>query len=645
MPEKYGETLYTMLRLMCDTVPDMIWAKDIDDNYMFVNQAICDNLLSATDTDEPIGKNDMFFARRQRESQPDNPEWHTFGELCQDSDHITIEADKPMQFYEYGNVKGNFLYLDVRKAPLYDKTGKVIGVVGSARDITEERKKELERRMLSQAIEQAGESVIITNKQGSIEYVNPSFTKITGYSAEEVLGKNPRVLKSGNQKEEYYQRLWGTISKGDTWQGTVVDRRKDGSQYPALMTISPITEDDGEITHYVGIQQDMTSHELLDEKFRQAQKMEALGTLVGGIAHDFNNMLAGITGNLYLAKKKVGDFPDVVKKLDTVEHLSFRASDMIKQLLTFARKGSVEMKPFGLTSFMKEISKMNEASVPENISFHCEFCCDELVVKGDATQLQQVLMNLINNARDALAGVDDPAISLKIEEFKADENFIDNHPGLTGNLFAHLIVSDNGSGISDAEQVHIFEPFYTNKEVGLGTGLGLSMAYGAIQSHHGVIEVDSSPGKGSMFHIYLPIVKENKVDVICEYLADAASGNGEWILIVDDNADVRNTSREVLEEIGYQVLEASDGLEAIAQFTANKDTISLVIMDVVMPRLSGTKAIDRIQKLRSDIKVIFATGYDKDETLKSEMPSDEYAILSKPYNIVTLSQMIRKQLD
>jgi len=645
MPERFGETLYSMLRLMCDTVPDMIWAKDIDDNYLFANQAICDHLLSAKDTNEPVGKNDLFFAKRQRESQPDNPEWHTFGELCQDSDHVTIEAGKPMQFYEYGNVKGKFLYLDVRKALLYDKTGKVIGVVGTARDITEERQKELERRMLSQAIEQAGESVLITDKQGTIEYVNPSFTAITGFSAEEVIGKNPRVLKSGNQSKKYYERLWSTISKGETWQSAIVDRRKDGSQYPALMTISPIMEKDGEITHYVGIQQDMTSHELLEEKFRQAQKMEALGTLVGGIAHDFNNMLAGMTGNLYLARKKVADFPDVVKRLDSVEELSFRASGMIKQLLAFARKGSVEMKPFGLNSFMKEISKLSETSVPENITFHSKFCHEELVVKGDATQLQQVLMNLINNARDAVAGVADPVISLKIEGFEADEGFINHHPEMDASLFAHLVVSDNGSGIDEIQKKHIFEPFYTNKDVGLGTGLGLSMVYGAVQSHHGVIDVVSTPGSGSSFHIYLPLIEEKAIADSSEDRGEIVQGRGEWILIVDDNADVRTTSREVLENMGYQVLEASDGLEAIEQFRAHEHTVSLIIMDVVMPRLGGVQAAGRIKKRCPDTKIIFTTGYDKDETLTSEMPSDEYVVLSKPYHVVTLSLMIRKQLD
>ncbi len=506
-------------------------------------------------------------------------------------------------------------------------------------------KAEKNLQILSSAVEQAGESIVITDAKGEIEYVNPAFTKITGYTSEDVLGQNTKILKSENQTDEYYQKLWETITSGKIWYGEVVDRRKDGSQYPALMSISPIMDQHGKMSHYVGIQQDMSSHEILEDKFRQAQKMEALGTLVGGIAHDFNNMLAGITGNLYLVKKKVASFPDVIKKLDNVEELSFRASDMIKQLLLFARKGRVDMKPFGLTSFIKEVSKLSVASVPESINFRSSFCNDELVVKGDATQLQQVVLNLLSNARDAVAGQSDPIISLKIEAFEADERFIETYPDIHDRLFAHLIVSDNGTGINDVDKTHIFEPFYTTKEVGLGTGLGLSMVYGTIQSHHGVINVEGTLGEGTSFHIYLPLLQEKKIDVNAELLTEAVSGQGELILIVDDNVDIRRTSKEVLESIGYKVLEAADGLEAVEQFIAHQNTIALIIMDVVMPRLGGAQAVERIRLLRSDVKVIFITGYDKDDTLKSEMPLGEHLIFSKPHNIVKLSQAMRELLD
>jgi PAS domain S-box-containing protein len=540
---------------------------------------------------------------------------------------------------------GETIICEWYNTPLVQDEENVIGVYSLVSDISDRQRQHNELSKLKQAIEQTGESVVITDKDGIIEYVNPSFTRITGYGTEEVLGKNTRILKSGIQTVEYYKKLWSTITGGKIWHGSVMNRRKDGSQYPAIMSIAPIFDDDGQITHYVGIQQDMTDHEVLEEKFRQAQKMEALGTLVGGIAHDFNNMLAGMTGNLYLAKKKVADRPDVLKRLNTVEELSYRAAEMIKQLLAFARKDTVEMKPFGLTSFIQEVSKLNKASIPENISFHSKFCREELVVKGDATQLQQVLMNLLSNAHDAVSDVPEPKISLTIDEFEADEHFLTTHSEVEGRLFAHLVVKDNGTGINDEDKEHIFEPFYTTKEIGVGTGLGLAMSYGTIQSHGGILEVESTPGEGSSFHIYLPLLEEKKIDVESEELNEAVSGNGELILVVDDNADIRTTSTEVLESLGYRVLEASDGLQAVDIFASNQNEIALIIMDIVMPRLGGVQAVERIKALCPDTKVIFASGYDKDETLKGEMPSDEDVMLSKPYNVIKLSQVIREQLD
>jgi len=222
------------------------------------------------------------------------------------------------------------------------------------------------------------------------------------------------------------------------------------------MSIAPIFDNNHKITHYVGIQQDISEHKLLEDKFRQVQKMEAMGTMLGGIAHYFNNILAGITGNLYLAKKKTSDNPDGVNKIERVEKLSFQASDMIKQLLTFARKGGLEVKPFGLTTFIRETSKLYESSIPENIRFTQQVCCKELFIKGDTTQIQQVILNLINNAREAVSDISTPKISLVLSEFEADYKFRLAHSNVGGKLFAHLALHDNGVGISGKPPPLIF---------------------------------------------------------------------------------------------------------------------------------------------------------------------------------------------
>ncbi|PJA31570.1 MAG: hybrid sensor histidine kinase/response regulator, partial [Zetaproteobacteria bacterium CG_4_9_14_3_um_filter_53_7] len=546
-------------------------------------------------------------------------------------------------FFKHMLAGGEVKDVEVHSGPIH-WNGKQF-LYSTIHDVTVRMKAEEELRKLSQAIQQAGESIVITDKQGAIEYANPAFTKITGYEVAEVIGKNPRILKSGRQNSAFYEELWKTVMRGQVWKRPLVERRKDGSLYPAMMSIAPIMDENHEITHFVGIQQDMTEYQELESKFRQAQKMEAIGTLVGGIAHDFNNMLGGITGNLYLAKKKLTDFPDVVKRLQAVESLSYRASDMIKQLLMFARKGVLEMRPFGLTSFIKEVSKLNEVSIPENITFSSQFCQNELVVNGDATQLHQAIINLLNNARDAVASVPEPQISLAIDEFEADDDFILMHPSIHARLFARLTVSDNGCGISEAEQEHIFEPFYTSKEVGVGTGLGLAMVYGAVESHGGVLEVESKPGAGSSFHIYLPLLEEKAAVVLQECSDAVVGGQGELILIVDDNADIRNSTREVLESIGYRVMVAFDGMDAVEKFTAHGKDISLVLMDVVMPRLGGVTAAERMRTLIPLIRIIFTTGYDKDQALKHEMPSKDFLILSKPCHVEMLSRVIREQLD
>jgi len=520
-----------------------------------------------------------------------------------------------------------------------DPDGKPLRMTGIEMDITKRKEAEGMLRTLSRAIDQAGESVIITDAQGIIEYVNPSFTRITGYTDEEVLGKTPQVLKSGKQNKEYYERLWSTISIGKVWHSAVVDRRKDGSEYHALMTISPILNN-GQITHYVGTQQDMTEYEALEEQFLQAQKMESLGTLVGGIAHDFNNMLAGITGNLYLAKKRASELPDVVEKLDTIESISFRAADMIQQLLSFARKSRVEIKPFPLTPFIKETLKFLHSSIPENITVHQNIGIDPLLINGDSTQLHQVLMNLVNNARDALECADNPCITIKLNAFHADDKFDETHPDLNAGEYAHLSVEDNGEGISESAIGHLFEPFFTTKEQGKGTGLGLSMVFGAVQTHQGAIDVESKIGQGTTFHVYLPLLESAEIEP-APMEQEAAEGRGELILLVDDQESIIDMGQKVLASLGYKVLTATNGQQAIEMYQAHADEIDLIIMDVVMPIMGGSQATQIIRQINPQVKIIFSTGYDKG----AQAHMENETVIAKPFPIIQMSYLIRQQLD
>ena len=518
-------------------------------------------------------------------------------------------------------------------------------VLAHARDVSERKLAEEKLHRFSQALEQSGEAIMITDAEGNIEHINQAFTEITGYTEEEALGQNPRILKSDQQGARFFEKMWSTIEEGHVWQGKVVNRKKSGDLYPAMLSISPIKNSAGEIANFVSVQQNLEQFEALEAQFHQAQKMEAIGTLVGGIAHDFNNALAGITGNLYLAKRKVADLPDVVARLESVEKLSFRAAATIQQLLAFSRKGIVRMAPITIAAFLKEVVKLQQATIPENIAVLLEIEESGMHVKGDVNQLQQVVMNVINNAYDAVAGIDDPSITISLHKFLSDDRFLEKNPELTADEYVAIEVKDNGCGIEQEHLAKIFEPFFTTKEIGKGSGLGLSMVYGTVHSHGGTVNVESEPGVGSTFTIYLPVLESDAAFELASESGEVAEGHGETILFADDNETVLETGRDVLEGLGYKVLVATDGQEAIDEYRKHENKIALVILDVVMPRKGGAEALKGIREINPDARVLFATGYDKLSALADKKAISAEAIITKPFAVSKLSQIVKQLLE
>ena len=512
-------------------------------------------------------------------------------------------------------------------------------------DMTAHYRYESKIKKLSSALEQAGESIIITDKEGIIEYVNPSFATMLGFPEEEAIGKKPLILQSGLHNKTFYHEMWHDISHGKVWQGRVIDRKKNGDLLPILMTISPILDDDKHVINYIAIQKNLKEYEDLEEQFYQAQKMEAIGTLVGGIAHDFNNSLAAITGNLYLAKQSCAAVPDALNRLDKIDALAFGAADMIKKLLAFSRKGTLQMSPLDIATLLKDVIKLNRASVPEHINLTHQIADDVMIVHGDPNLLQQVLINIINNARDALAHTEKPLLSISLDRFNVDDAFSEKHPKTTSESMACISICDNGSGIHKEDLTHLFEPFFTTKAVGKGTGLGLAMAYGAIQSHNGVIEISSELNKKTCFQIYLPLLQNDHIEDGAPTSNQVALGHGETILFVDDNQTIITSGKDVLESLGYNVIIAQNGLDAIAAYEKYKNEIDLLILDVVMPKMGGPEALQAIQKINPNIKAMFSTGYDRSQTLQKGICIQKEAVINKPFSIPELSQAIRKILS
>ena len=615
-------------RSLIENAADGIFIADLSGRYIDVNSAGCSML--GFERDEIIGKTIMDLIPPEEVQRLD------------DSKDEMQKGDTNLS--EWSLIKKDGSYLPVEVSANILPSGQWQAFV---RDISERKQIEEKIRKLSQAIEQSGEAIAITDADGTIEYVNPAFCAVTGYSEQEVLGGNPRILKSGSQDVRFYEKMWHTIADGQIWQAKVINKKKSGELYPAMLTISPIKNEQGEITNFIGLQQNLEKYEELEAQFHQSQKMEAIGTLVGGIAHDFNNNLAGITGNLYLAKKAARDMPDVVKRLDSVEKLSFTAAATIQQLLAFSRKGIVEMHPLSISSFLKETIKLNQVSLPENISFQLQVNDTDMQVKGDINQLQQVLMNLINNAYDAVRECEAPSIQVQLDRFKADESFTRQHEEAHEGEYACISITDNGTGIKAEHIEHIFEPFFTTKEPGKGTGLGLAMVYGAVKTHGGLVHVESSQdeNRGTVVQVYLPLLAAGESVNLTAGNDEVVDGHGETILLVDDNETVLETGRDVLEGMGYKVLTAEDGLQAIEIYRSHMAEIDLIILDVVMPNLGGVEALKAIRDFNPDVKAIFATGYDKLSTLSADKHKITEKVISKPFTISILSQAIRQVLD
>ncbi|MDX8381448.1 MAG: PAS domain S-box protein [Ghiorsea sp.] len=522
-----------------------------------------------------------------------------------------------------------------------DEQGHVIRVLGTIQDVSKEREQSEQLRLLEKAIASVNESILITDAKGVIVYVNSAFLLTTGYSTQEAVGKTPSILNSKMQTGIFYEHMWSTLLEGKPWAGRVLDRRKDGTIFPSFLSIATIFDASDEITHFVAVHEDLTSKEAMQKKLNQTQKMEAVATLVGGIAHDFNNILGGLVGNLYLIRMKNIEDVALVARVENMEKSILRASKMIQQMMTFSRTDVTEMRPVDLGSFIKEIHKLTEASVPENIKFRVDTSLGkDCWVDADATQLQQVLLNLISNAKDALENKDVGTISISLDHNQPPYALLGKHLELDHKAgWYRISCVDNGCGISEEDKGHVFEPFFTTKVVGKGTGLGMAMVYGAVESHRGLIDIQAADGGGTEVQIWLP-KRIDKVIHLEEESLLHVDGRGKTLLLVDDDQQLRSVLSEILRENGFFVLQAFDGDDAVRMYKENIKKISVVLMDVVMPNKGGVMAAKKIRELTPNMPIIFQTGYGEKTEVAAAAAVPGSQALQKPVHMQKLLKAI-----
>ncbi len=509
-------------------------------------------------------------------------------------------------------------------------------------DISLRKESESERERLMSAIEQAGEAIIITDSRGTIQFVNPAFEQTTGYSRDEAVGKTSRIIKSGNHDEQFYRNLWDTISDGRIWEGRMVNKRKDGTLYTEESTISPVRDAAGRIVNYVAVKRDITEQLQLSAQLQQAQRLESVGRLAGGVAHDFNNMLGVILGHAELAMMQCNPSEKVHGHLKVIQDSAHRSADLTRQLLAFARKQTVAPKVLDLNDSVSGMLKILMRLIGEDIHIAWLPGRNLWPVKMDPSQIDQILANLCVNARDAIEGVG--KVTIETKDIAFDEEYCAMHQGFIQGDYVMLAVSDDGCGIDQDSIGHLFEPFFTTKAVGKGTGLGLATVYGIVKQNEGFINVYSEPGKGSTFKIYLPRFAEEAVESIGPRTTGVAKGNGETILLAEDEAAILNMTRTMLEDLGYTVLTASTPGEALHQAVIHAGKIQLLITDVVMPEMSGRDLEKQTGDITSGLKCLFMSGYTADVIAHHGVLEKGVKFIQKPFSMQELAAKVREAL-
>ncbi len=495
-------------------------------------------------------------------------------------------------------------------------------------DVTDKKRAEADRNRMITAFEQAAETIIIADDKGVIKYVNPAFEAISGYSRAEVQGKSLGSLRSPESARNAIGAAKQAMRGGLAWRGRLINLKKDGVPYEVEASISPVKSKTGHIINFVVVERDVTDEARLERQLRQAQKMEAIGTLAGGVAHDFNNILMAMMGYAELVRRSIPADSPTQTDLDEIVQAGRRATDLVKQILTFSRQNEHEKRAIEVYRVFNEALRLIRASIPSTIEIRHDIDETSGTVMADPTQMHQILMNLCSNAHQAMEG-EHGTLEVSVKQVILEEGAKElANPDLTLGPYVRLTVSDTGKGMAPELIERIFDPYFTTKEVGKGTGLGLSVVLGIVQSHGGAITVESELGRGTAFHVYLPR---------CTVQANGMNRPGpserrgtHRIMFVDDDHKIAELVKRSLESVGYEVAIFTDPVKALDSVRGSLDTFDLVITDLTMPVMTGLELAAALQEIKPDIPIVLCTGYTEALTRKKVREMGFVDLLIKP---------------
>jgi PAS domain S-box-containing protein len=560
--------------------------------------------------------------------------WFVSGQQLQDIHTLAKEVQK------IGDLESDNINLSGTERN--DEIGLLARALTVRNDAIRESKKQ--EQLLYHAIDQSHDSVVITDFKGNIEYVNPAFSRITGYSSEESLGLNPRMLQSGKHPKKFYDAMWKNLTQGKSWQGLIINKRKNGEEYQEEATISPVIDHTGTIHHFVAMKRDVTQEVILERKLARAEKMQAIGLLAGGVAHDLNNILAGVVGYPELLLLGLPKDSNIRKPLEAILESGQKAATVVADLLTVARGVAATKTAHNLHTlvceYLDSLECHNLKSLYPQITFKLQLDAKQKAINCSSVHIQKCLMNLATNAAESIKGKGIVRISSSNKTILNQEKSAES---LKDGEYVVLSVQDTGTGISPKDLDHIFEPFYTRKIMGRsGTGLGLAVVWNTVHDHNGKIHVESS-GEGTVFRLYFPVLGEHQILQDTGHVSRDITGNGEHILVIDDEPQLRDIAGSMLQTLGYKVDSVSSGELAI-EFV-RKSPVDLLVIDMLMePGINGQKTYEEIIKIRPDQKAIITSGFSLSKDVKLTLKQGAEKFINKPYTLEQLGEAVKEIL-